>query len=40
MERLDALICELDRLDDGLERSLQARGDTPAVDDGSGQAVD
>jgi hypothetical protein len=30
MERMDALIRELDRLDEGLERSLQTRGGTPA----------
>jgi chromosome segregation ATPase len=33
MERLDALITELDRLDEGLERSLRVRGGTPAVGD-------
>lgn len=30
MERLDALIAELEVLDDRLERSLEARGESPA----------
>jgi len=41
MERMDSLITELDRLDVGLERSIQARGGgPPAEEDGSGRSAD
>jgi chromosome segregation ATPase len=38
MERLDALIGELDRLDEGLQHSLQLRGGTPAASDAPGRS--